>query len=401
MTRSTSLASSSKLRLSVVTGTDGKLDLGREIRLVGPALLYADEVSLISPIAQILGDMRSVSTLSFHDRLRLIIMAMPDVNNFSDFNKKWREFMDAEAKANMTRAERRRQYSLEQQDQWRAARKQWDDFQRDLQRTWEQEVRPNVEAQYEASKAAELEPARRKGLLKIERVSVGDFWTTDSLVDDLFSRVSALLSSSSAYPLLDPVISNLVRLALEEKKIVVERTAEARAYEATAAATFMNALPSFPNATIAELLGIREELRAPLVNFRKALYEMREASTVSAFDADIQVHLQDVYARSVLPAIEDIKTAVQSNGFLRHVRTALREDVRAMISIPASAGLYWVNDALSAAQQDVLGSLVAAGTVAHVGSSAMSKRAETRSEIEQRAMYFLYQAEQRTSRLTP
>lgn len=57
----------------------------------------------------------------------------------------------------------------------------------------------------------------------------------------------------------------------------------------------MESLPSFPAASIAETLDIRDELRRPLTNFRAAVAEMERQIQSAAFDAEFVAEVDDLY----------------------------------------------------------------------------------------------------------
>ena len=118
------------------------------------------------------------------------------------------------------------------------------------------------------------------------------------------------------------------------------------------------------------------------------MFEMREAASISPFSDDIVPHLSDVYEGQIVPALEDIKAALTSPGFLQSIRRELREDLLAHFSLAFSASLLWVEGDLSDTYKTVL---TGAAAVAMAGQAAM--RVDGSENVKGRAMYFLYNAE--------
>lgn len=82
------------------------------------------------------------------------------------------------------------------------------------------------------------------------------------------------------------------------------------------AAALMAQLPTFPQATVDEVLDIRAELAAPLRQFRSAMVEVSKDFTSEAWEADFDDEVQNARVESVAPAISEIEASVHDNRSL-------------------------------------------------------------------------------------
>ena len=148
--------------------------------------------------------------------------------------------------------------------------------------------------------------------------------------------------------------------------------------------SFMARLPTFPDATVDELLDIREELRDPVAKFRSAMVTMAHSFTTEAWEPDFNDQLHDAWIETVQPAILDIEQAVQQNKSLT----------------TRAAG---VTGALNSSYPGL--AIVAAGVLGHASQATMAGAAlsiaspvlrairdyrSSADEIRSRPFYFLY-----------
>jgi hypothetical protein len=81
------------------------------------------------------------------------------------------------------------------------------------------------------------------------------------------------------------------------------------------ASEFITRVPTFPQASVAEILDIRGELSAPLARFRAAVGRFATGVASGAHDADFAAEVADFYLEEVEPALQEIREAVESNAY--------------------------------------------------------------------------------------
>ena len=158
------------------------------------------------------------------------------------------------------------------------------------------------------------------------------------------------------------------------------------------ASALMSRLPTFPDATVDELLDIRTELADPLAEFRSAMVSIANGFTSEAWEKDFVDEVRDAWVAQVSPAVQAIELAVRDN--------------RSLLTMAANFG--------GAANAAVPGlAIVAAGLAGHAGAvaelgggisvaapllNALKDRTSNAREIRMRPFYFLYKVHQKLGR---
>jgi hypothetical protein len=180
-----------------------------------------------------------------------------------------------------------------------------------------------VRGMWDEGGGAELDRALDAGLLTIDPVVGGnpadDVRLLRNLImaalgredDDIFlpafvARLDAIVADRSVYPLFDSMVAAVVRERASELLIELNTTTTRRGKKASIAPGLMEAMPSFPNATISEVIDIRSELETPLLRFRGAIVEMERMIASASFEPDFQGEVDDLYAERVAPALVEI-----------------------------------------------------------------------------------------------
>jgi hypothetical protein len=99
--------------------------------------------------------------------------------------------------------------------------------------------------------------------------------------------------------------------------------------QVTGASRFMERMPTFPEASMAEILDIRERLRPPLVRFRAAMIEIERMIDAAAHDQEFEQEIADLYLEKIAPSLRAIDEAMQDDKYLRQLAGALVGDVGA------------------------------------------------------------------------
>jgi hypothetical protein len=177
----------------------------------------------------------------------------------------------------------------------------------------------------------ELAKARAKGIVQIENADPGDavellaaciisakLAETGERQDDAYTtrivttfvqKLSGHLSSGREYLIFDEPIANLTEAAIREGLFSPAQGPAGRSAQAMTASALMGRLPTFPNATVDEVLDIRTELAPSLTQFRAAMVTISKTFKSAAWEAHFEDEVHDAWVGSVLPAVEAIDAA--------------------------------------------------------------------------------------------
>ncbi len=336
-----------------VAPPEGVPDLRDEVALVRAGLLYGDRVALVSPGASLLRRLVTGAALCTSPRQRLDLLA------------------SVAGDLGLGASPLALQKRLGEPGIARTVEHLWRAFEGRLER-----------AAF-ASGLGELAVAERAGALEIVDLAGADLPAdlAACAADDYAARVLAAVASGATYPLLDGPTGEGVRQRLDLSR---PRAREAR--HIALAAHLVERLPLFDLATVAETLDIRADLAAPLARFRGAVLEFSEAIARgaperSAWDADFARDAEHVYRRDVAPAVEDIRDAIQSTGYLRALvsRYADRPAMLAPLAAPALALAVAGPGAITHAVGLAIGGLSLVANAAKAGYDAADRRREAQA----------------------
>jgi hypothetical protein len=360
-----------------------QISLAGEIRLAKPALLYADAVTLYSPVANMIDSFAHLAELAAAEKITLVrqlapVLA-PDVGQA--FLAAW------------TRYERLKRKRGKSRDELLALLRFERDLPRELDRLWEEMMVPRVVTMIEDSGANELMHAVNSNLLRIEPL-IGDNGDTssDHVVAAFVAKLGEVLSSGGTYPLFDESIGNLVHHGIEEGLFQPAPLAPSRSKQVSAAARFMGHLPAFERASIAEVLDVRQELRAPLVRFRAAMITMERTIESAAYEADFVDRVDELYHEQVAPALQEIDERVRDNSYLQQLVGELVPELKTIVGSVLAVGTVAAVDLPSLITGVV--ATPAARSVIAASVAALQKQRHEGKAISQHTLYFLYRTQQ-------
>lgn len=228
----------------------------------------------------------------------------------------------------------------------------------------------------------QLSSAFRADLLRVDGfdVTVTDF--EGAYMDEL----QRLLTDKSIYPVFDESMGSLVRSAIAEGRIDPGRFGPTRSANASLSERFLAQLPTFPAASVDEVVGIRDDLRGPLARFRSELTTIVTDLSTNAWDEDFGDFAQQAWVQRAAPAIREIEELAQERKLL------VTYGPEAIGATGAIAGLY---------AGVSTGSLTAGiGMAATGGVAALAgqrKRQSVNKVIRANPYFFLYDTNDRLS----
>jgi hypothetical protein len=376
-------------------GTD--VTVAPELDLVKAALLYGDTVTLISPVTTMLLGVEALQRFSTHQQIELmrrvapVLLPADEVPGFEQGVEHIDQFLRTTARGG-TRAARTLRAGLLQQLQ-----------------PMQQQLSDTMKGIGHEAGIDELAKARAKGIVQIENADPGDAmdlleacivsaklaetgqqhddWHTTHitrLVTTFVQKLSVHLSSGREYLIFDERIASLTQAAIREGIFTPAKGPAGHSAQAMTASAFVGRLPTFPNATVDEILDIRTELAPSLTQFRAAMVMISKTFTSAAWEADFEEEVHDAWVESVLPAVEAIDASVRDSRSLSALASSVTGAANA--SYPGLAivatGLLGRVDVVAA----VGGGLSAAGPLLQ----AFRDRKTTDHDIRMQPFYFLY-----------
>jgi hypothetical protein len=366
-TASNDAGETSEVRIALGTSPAGGLSLENEIRLLKPALLYADRVTLLSPKATMLSMAAGIGELSVDERLAFLRQVLPAVapnqagevlhslDIYSALRRKRRRSRDE-----IIAVERVRQRL---DASWTALRGRMDDL-------------------LVSAGANDLVPALEMGLLEIDPITSDEEFTPEVLIQQFVDALAATLAGGVSYPLFDDATGSLVRSRIAEGLIEPSALSNARGGQVAAASGLMSRLPAFPAATVAEILDIREELRKPLVRFRAAMIGLARLLQQPFYETGFREEVEQAYLEHVAPVLAEIEEAVQANSYLKRLVGAAIGDMKTLVTGVLTLGVTRTAD---------LPPLIAAGAAALTATAeAAWEKNKAARRISAQQFYFLY-----------
>ncbi len=351
-------ASAATFRMVVATQPGSGLSIRPELELVKAALLYGDEVTLLSPVTTMLLGAEALEHFPVRVQIELsrrvapYLMGADQVVEFQDGLDRLSEFLQVKGPrgggAAVVQAQIRQRLGTV------------------LGKISEVTRSLGQEAGLDA-----LAGARSRGLLRIENANparsidllvhciaaaklakVGrrpESSFAEDVVEAFTARLSDHLTSGREYLIFDEQVASLTRAAIREGLFSPAPGPSGRCAQAMTASALMARLPTFPDASVDEVLDIRRDLAAPLTQFRGAMVTVSSGMTTRAWEADFDDCVHDAWVEHVHPAIQAIEASVADN--------------RSLLDLAA--------DTVSAASRSLPGlALLGAGILGHADSLA-------------------------------
>lgn len=382
-----SAAKTPQLEIVAVLGVGhGGAELDQELAICRSALLYADHVTLASPrlfaLVAAMGIV-SVTPQTFREVMNRAVRDGGDaMREAAESTRQLGEALDAlPSRHELNPAQRREKASLLRR------------FDQDLGG-----LRETARKNISELGGDELILAIQEGVLTLEPLVHAEEEFDDLPTDVLLGRyvdvVSRSLAGGQNYPLFDASTGDLARLGLDAGYFTRTEATLARSKNAAAGTGFIDRLPSFPFADMSEVLDIRQELRAPLGRFRKAVSGLSSGLDVPPEDAEFSAVLNARWIQDVQPALDEIEERIQQDASLRTLTGKFTAGVVDPLksALPA-AGLGSLSFAAGIdAWMGAAAVIGAAGAAPAV--KAFQERRKAMRDIEKQPYYFLYKTEE-------
>lgn len=387
------------LRVVVAAYPRSEVSVLPELPLVKAGLLYGDSVTLLSPVTTMLLRTEALPDFSLPQQIRLFRRLAPyllDADARRDFEGAG-ELLDRVISPGASPQELRLRGALIEH-----------------LRPSQMELAATIRGMARDAGMDHLARGRAEGLIKVESVDPGnavdliadcviaakcaesgerpDDAFSGRVIDTFVGKLASHLSSGREYLIFDEQVASLTHMAVEEGLFKPATGPAGRSAQAMAASGFVGRLPTFPNATVDEVLDIRAELADPLTRFRGAIVTVANGMTSEAWDGGFGDEIHDAWIERIEPAIAEIHEWVRERRSLLAMATGIAG--AANTSAPGlavvAAGVAGHADAVA-----VLGGMTAASAPV---LQALRDRRAAASQLRMQPFYLLHAAEQALSR---
>lgn len=303
--------------ISCTDASSENFDLTQEIELLKTAILYGDRVKLFSAGSSILSGFVELRDVPRKQRLELV----------RKYGSSWLT-PDQIEKLNLIVGGSREQRRRASKRGRRALETVVDDG-------WKQ-LEDMVETEFETYNARGLADATSSGMVELHsfehtdaegilRLAAGEDHLVEPAVDDVafeyieqtFEALQAGAGAGGgAYPLFDTFIGDFVDEAVREGLILPSTGAIGRSRHAGLAGDVLSRLPTFEEATIAEVLDIRRDLKRPLRGFRGAIADYSREIRSAAWEPGFAEEAEALFRESISPRVTELGESIEENRAL-------------------------------------------------------------------------------------
>lgn len=365
-------------------------NIDRELQYVKSALLYADKVTLISPMAYLYTQLANdSSTMDMKEIVRLLDYVLPIC-----------QYSDPALYESMVGP-------INQIRPWLTSKKKLRSMPKLTQISLKQGLLEFCKTMDDAvvrivgeTQAQELQQLLASGKLNLQK-----FEHSISDVDGCIPEYLGMLTQSikTSYPLFDKQSNDVMSAAVRARIVNLSDVDQRKIRHAGVSDNFIQRLPSFEMASVDEILDIRRDLDPSLARFRSKMISYSDSIQALPWDDNFEAESSLLYYQEVAPAITEISEMAQDNSFLKNLGGKVLADTDFMtnagqlvVSV-AAAGV--ISSLADAASLDT--AVLTAGGVWAVQKvkSAYDEYAEKKKEIRRKDLYFYYQAGNKLQKL--
>lgn len=383
------------LRITIATypeSDSGGISLARDVDLVKAAVLYADEVELMSAGASMLTAMRELADAGAIGLAQVLATLDDDTVRFvggGNLPDNWRESLlpamvvmslEPDVLRSLPGGD---EITEDQLDEFRSASEGMDAVTTELLNT--------SASMLEHSGADKILPAIDAGIVRLVDIGVG----ADDMIEQWTGHLRQLLTSSSARLLFDDKVGEFVKTLVEFEGIDPTGLPIRHAGEAAVGSGLIARLPVFVDPPIDEILQLRTDLRDPLRKYRAASMRLANGLQVPAYEPGSADEIDDLFRAEVEPVLAELGEGFANHGLVREVARSLGTDVKTLVATGGSAALYMALNTGAAVNSMIAAAVGAAAGGAQAIASGSIANAKVKRELTSKELFFLYEVNRR------
>lgn len=219
---------------------------------------------------------------------------------------------------------------------------------------------------------------------------------SDDFITEFFNTLKYAITNQATFPLFDEESNNLINAAIKDNIITLNDNNEFNIKHSALTNNLLLALPSFEYATVDEIIDIRKELDKPLVRFRSKMLEYNKEIQSMPWDDTFKHESYMLYQQHIAPSILELDEMTKENKFIKNLSYNLLTDDSfikgtggLIISIVAAGAISSFMDAVSTDTAILsTGGTYAASKIA----KTFKEYNEKQNEVKKKDMYFYYKA---------
>lgn len=376
----------SLLRITVASMGESGIGLKNELQMLKSAILYADKVTLISPLASLYLPMEEFVTASTDAKLRAFFSWAEATGIMKEqFKTSYDLYRSLARKKRRTKEEILR-YAL---------------LRRNFEKAFsDSHLGEMAKIIAEDAGTAQVKRAVESGILSVQKLETYG----GTLADQYVSSVLSALLEQTSYPLLDSRTGNAVDAYFNVLASFGLTTARGsnlpgsvrfRGTQTHLNQVFTAGVPHFPLAPLDAILDIRSELQDSLTAYRAAVIEFSHEVESIPWSESFEAELDELYRRKVAPQVANLSEEVEENSELRVLAKRASESQAlwgAAFGIVALAFQGDVSSMLGQLTSPALASSAAA-TVLPILFKSMNEHKKRTTELRRNPLYLLSQTE--------
>lgn len=387
-----------RVKVAVVTSpasSDSNVNLARDVQLAKAAVLYADEVELVSPGTEMIASVVQLAVSGPDGVLELLSGLDPSTLAYLNGGTEVPESVignfrlllamdddSLDALGSLTGRDVTELKTLAED-----ARIQVDQLVVQLQTT--------ARRMFEVSGASELAVAIEEGLVTVRPVMAAAESTRSSDMTEAYAKcLKELIADPRSALLMDEMMGSLARAMVDEGVATPSSVAILRSSEALLGGGFLIRLPALDVAPMTELLDLRRDLGGPLSRYRSGVANLASRLSSGPFDPEVEEWVDHLFVSTVVPAVHEIREEMSAHGLVRDMARHWATDAR-------SVALATVGPALAggvAHAVDLANAIVALPVIGSLGQAAVSagvERSRLRDEVQRREFFYVYELDRR------
>lgn len=382
------------------------------------ALLYADKVNLLSPMASILVNGTELpSEYTTIERLELMIRIGPFISDGSAVENY--EYQIQTYKGLLERENQLKAYPRHQRRKNKDTLKQYNDIIQKItnskkiienkgRQSWHKLDNPiqEIKTQLEIDKLVKI---RESGVLNVAQLNINKLTAMELIyrgavlksndIEDLLSQITTefsqkiielMIQSKQEYPFIDQELRGIFSTYPSSQNVNsdnerLNKLQIIKAKNVQLVSELMAILPSFDQLPIDEVLSVRADLEEYLVNFRSVMVDYSKVIEVASWDEDFAIEAEQIYNQKIRPAIDAIKYRVDSTNYLRTLNDRVINS-QGILTKALGIGFTAYNNL-----DPIITSLAALGFVTADVLQSAKTFVKERNEIKQDKLFFYYE----------
>lgn len=384
------------LKLVIATAPQSDIDgpsVKDDVRLVRSALLYADQVELISPGALMLTSFALAAESGIDLPLNVLAsldeQALLHVSGGDDAAKVRHSVETVRMLSGLSRSQRRQALGPQRSRELASMLDEMAGKFLDGERGF----RTTASKVWEQAGAPDLAVAAEAGLLTLSSSAFGLETDSKVQIEQYVETLKRLLADPTSHLIFDEQVGGLVAAMMREDEAQVHPLTAQHGVRATTGTGLIERLPAFPDAPIESILDTRAQLSEPLVRYRRGITGLADRLSSDATDPALQVEITDLWRDEVQPTLVTLRSELSRTRLVKDTAFKLATDAKAIVSGATGTGmLFGVGSITELAALSTTGATIAGGLVAQAAAQTIRDASSARKAARQHDLYYLLAA---------